>query len=82
MVTAAQAKAISERYLKAVELVASGKVPRLYGGREGDYVVTNGRRHRLPGQPGLRRVHLPGLPVPLLQARHPLQAHAGGRAGR
>jgi predicted nucleic acid-binding Zn finger protein len=42
MVTAAQAKAISERYLKAVELVASGKVPRLYGGREGDYVVTNG----------------------------------------
>jgi predicted nucleic acid-binding Zn finger protein len=42
MVTAAQAKAISERYLKAVELVASGKVPRLYGGREGDYVVVNG----------------------------------------
>jgi predicted nucleic acid-binding Zn finger protein len=42
MVTAAQAKAISERYLKAVELVASSKVPRLYGGREGDYVVTNG----------------------------------------
>ncbi len=42
MVTAAQAKAISERYLKAVELVEQGKVYRLDGGREGDYVVVNG----------------------------------------
>lgn len=40
--TAKQAKAVAERYTKAVALVNEGKVYRLYGGHEGDYVVVNG----------------------------------------
>ncbi len=40
--TAAQAKAIAERYQKAVELVNDGRAYRLYGGHEGDYIVVNG----------------------------------------
>ena len=43
MLTAKQAKAVAERYQKAVELVEAGKVFRLYGGHEGDYVVINGQ---------------------------------------
>ena len=42
MMTLKQAKAIAERYQKAVELVEAGRVYQLYGGREGDYIVTNG----------------------------------------
>lgn len=41
MITAAQAKAIAERYQRAVELVESGRVYPLYG-RDGEYVVLNG----------------------------------------
>uniref|UniRef100_A0A831TDC0 SWIM zinc finger family protein n=1 Tax=Thermorudis peleae TaxID=1382356 RepID=A0A831TDC0_9BACT len=40
--TAKQAKAVAERYQKALELVEQGRVFRLYGGGEGDYVVVNG----------------------------------------
>ncbi len=39
--TAQQAKAIAERYQRAVELVEAGKVFRLYG-ESGRYVVVNG----------------------------------------
>jgi predicted nucleic acid-binding Zn finger protein len=42
MVTAKQAKAISERYAKAVELVEQGKVYPLHR-RPNEYVVLNGR---------------------------------------
>ncbi len=41
--TAKQAKAVAERYQRAVELVNEGRVYRLYGGHEGDYVVINGQ---------------------------------------
>ena len=41
MVTAAQAKAISERYAKAVELVEAGRVFPVYG-YDGHYAVVNG----------------------------------------
>ncbi len=42
MVTAQQAKAIAERYQRAVELVEQGRVYRLHGGQDGDYIVVNG----------------------------------------
>ncbi|MBX6752735.1 MAG: SWIM zinc finger family protein [Thermorudis peleae] len=41
MVTAAQAKAISERYQKALEIVEAGRVHPLYG-QAGRYAVVNG----------------------------------------
>jgi predicted nucleic acid-binding Zn finger protein len=41
MMTAKQAKAISERYAKAVELVAAGRVAPVYG-QNGVYCVING----------------------------------------
>ncbi len=40
--TAKQAKAVAERYAKAVELVQQGRVHPLYG-RDGFYVVVNGQ---------------------------------------
>ena len=42
MVTAKQAKAIAERYAKAVDLVEQGRVYRLYG-YEDRFVVVNGQ---------------------------------------
>jgi len=42
VVTAKQAKAIAERYQKAVELVEQGKVAPVYG-QDGVYCVLNGR---------------------------------------
>jgi hypothetical protein len=41
MMTAKQAKAISERYMKAVELVEAGRVAPVYG-QDSVYVVLNG----------------------------------------
>ena len=40
--TAKVAKMVDQRYQREVELVEAGRVYKLYGGREGDYIVTNG----------------------------------------